>query len=238
MHAKGWVTATWSLSETNRKARFYELTLDGWKQLDAESQGFDRMVAAIQLVLQTALGTPMSIFKKLAFWRQTDFEADFSEEMRFHQECGIRVCGEIGSRETGSGFIGVAPMAGATQVSRPDRSAIGQTNDRRHPPPRGRDAHVGVSRLLCHRHQRRRWKADRRASPRKLYAVAESRTRLWHDEDRVVRNAPRVCTQREPHARPRLLLSVRSQTGLRTCDVRICFSALQERPETACLPNT
>lgn len=31
----------------------------------------------------------MSIFKKLAFWRQTDFEADLSEEMRFHQECRI-----------------------------------------------------------------------------------------------------------------------------------------------------
>jgi predicted permease len=31
----------------------------------------------------------MSIFRKLAFWRQTDFEAGLSEEMRFHQECRI-----------------------------------------------------------------------------------------------------------------------------------------------------
>lgn len=31
----------------------------------------------------------MSIFRKLAFWRQADFEADLSEEMRFHQECRI-----------------------------------------------------------------------------------------------------------------------------------------------------
>jgi len=31
----------------------------------------------------------MSMFKKLAFWRQTEFEADLSEEMRFHQECRI-----------------------------------------------------------------------------------------------------------------------------------------------------
>jgi PadR family transcriptional regulator PadR len=54
MLVKGWVTATWGLSETNRKARFYELTAEGRKQLEAESEGFDRMVAAIQLVLKTA----------------------------------------------------------------------------------------------------------------------------------------------------------------------------------------
>jgi len=54
MLVKGWVTAKWGLSETNRKARFYELTVEGRKQLDAESQDFARMVAAIQLVLKTA----------------------------------------------------------------------------------------------------------------------------------------------------------------------------------------
>jgi PadR family transcriptional regulator PadR len=54
MLVKGWVTAQWGLSETNRKARFYELTPDGRKQLEAEKQGFDRMVSAIQLVLETA----------------------------------------------------------------------------------------------------------------------------------------------------------------------------------------
>ncbi|OYW11421.1 MAG: PadR family transcriptional regulator, partial [Acidobacteriia bacterium 12-62-4] len=54
MLVKGWVTAQWGLSETNRKARFYELTAEGRKQLEAESEGFDRMVAAIQLVLKTA----------------------------------------------------------------------------------------------------------------------------------------------------------------------------------------
>lgn len=31
----------------------------------------------------------MSILKKLTFWRQPDFDADLSEEMRFHQECRI-----------------------------------------------------------------------------------------------------------------------------------------------------
>jgi predicted permease len=31
----------------------------------------------------------MSILKKLTFWRQPDFDADLSDEMRFHQECRI-----------------------------------------------------------------------------------------------------------------------------------------------------
>src|SRR3954464_3809269 len=49
----GWVTAEWGASENNRRARFYTLTPAGRKQLSAERQDFERMVAAIQRVLQT-----------------------------------------------------------------------------------------------------------------------------------------------------------------------------------------
>jgi PadR family transcriptional regulator, regulatory protein PadR len=41
-------------SETNRKARFYRLTSEGQKQLAAEAGEFDKLVAAIQLVMKTA----------------------------------------------------------------------------------------------------------------------------------------------------------------------------------------
>src|ERR1041384_1712307 len=50
----GWVAAEWGASENNRRARFYTLTAAGRKQLAAERVDFDRMVAAIQRVLQTA----------------------------------------------------------------------------------------------------------------------------------------------------------------------------------------
>jgi len=50
----GWVTAEWGASENNRRARYYTLTPAGRKQLIAERADFDRMVAAIQRVLQTA----------------------------------------------------------------------------------------------------------------------------------------------------------------------------------------
>ena len=33
---KGWVSAAWGISETNRKVRFYKLTRDGMKQLETE----------------------------------------------------------------------------------------------------------------------------------------------------------------------------------------------------------
>ena len=54
MLVKGWLAAEWGISETNRKARFYRLTRDGRKQLDAETKEFDRLVRDIQLVMRTA----------------------------------------------------------------------------------------------------------------------------------------------------------------------------------------
>ena len=54
MLVKGWLAAEWGISENNRKARFYTLTREGRKQLDAEAQEFDKLVRAIQLVMRTA----------------------------------------------------------------------------------------------------------------------------------------------------------------------------------------
>jgi len=54
MLVKGWVTAEWGVSENNRRARFYRLTRDGRKQLDAETREFEVLVRNIQLVMRTA----------------------------------------------------------------------------------------------------------------------------------------------------------------------------------------
>ena len=54
MLVKGWVTAEWGISETNRRVRFYRLTPEGRKQLKAEVAGFDRATQAIRDVLRTA----------------------------------------------------------------------------------------------------------------------------------------------------------------------------------------
>jgi transcriptional regulator len=54
MLVKGWLSAEWGLSESNRKARFYTLTPLGRTQLEQEDAEFRRMVRAIELVLDNA----------------------------------------------------------------------------------------------------------------------------------------------------------------------------------------
>ena len=54
MLLKGWTTAEWGISETNRKVRFYELTRKGREQLKGELSDFHRYTQAIQDVLRTA----------------------------------------------------------------------------------------------------------------------------------------------------------------------------------------
>jgi len=51
---KGWATAEWGFSETNRQVRFYRLTPAGRKQLEAELSDYGRVHQAIQTVLRTA----------------------------------------------------------------------------------------------------------------------------------------------------------------------------------------
>jgi transcriptional regulator len=50
----GWVKAEWGASENNRRARYYNLTAAGRKQLASEREEYDRMAEAIQKVLQMA----------------------------------------------------------------------------------------------------------------------------------------------------------------------------------------
>ena len=51
---KGWVKAEWGATAENRRARYYTLTAAGKKQLEAEVSDFDRVMAAIARVMQTA----------------------------------------------------------------------------------------------------------------------------------------------------------------------------------------
>jgi PadR family transcriptional regulator PadR len=50
----GWAKAEWGASENNRRARFYTVTAAGRKRLAEERQEFNRLVVAIQRVLETA----------------------------------------------------------------------------------------------------------------------------------------------------------------------------------------
>jgi PadR family transcriptional regulator, regulatory protein PadR len=54
LERQGWLTADWGLSENNRRARFYRLTAAGKRRLQQERADWDRLSAAIALVLRTA----------------------------------------------------------------------------------------------------------------------------------------------------------------------------------------
>lgn len=52
MLVKGWVTAEWGTTAGNRRARYYQLTKAGRKQLDTELAQFERITGAIIRVIQ------------------------------------------------------------------------------------------------------------------------------------------------------------------------------------------
>lgn len=45
---RGWIQSTWGTSDNNRKARFYELTRSGRKQVTHESEEWARKVAIME----------------------------------------------------------------------------------------------------------------------------------------------------------------------------------------------
>jgi transcriptional regulator len=51
LEERGWIAAEWGVSDNNRKARFYELTRLGRRQLAAQANQWRRLAAAIGRIL-------------------------------------------------------------------------------------------------------------------------------------------------------------------------------------------
>jgi PadR family transcriptional regulator, regulatory protein PadR len=54
LEAEGLIRAEWGISDNNRKARYYELSAAGRKRLTAEREHWERITAAVNLVLAKA----------------------------------------------------------------------------------------------------------------------------------------------------------------------------------------
>jgi PadR family transcriptional regulator len=54
LEAKGWIAASWELSEKGKRARFYRLTARGRKQLAAEQSKWEAFARAMGLILNPA----------------------------------------------------------------------------------------------------------------------------------------------------------------------------------------
>ncbi|MGE5279060.1 MAG: PadR family transcriptional regulator [Acidobacteriota bacterium] len=54
LEAKGWIRSEWGNSENNRRARFYELTRTGRRQLAEETESWERFATAVGRVLEAS----------------------------------------------------------------------------------------------------------------------------------------------------------------------------------------
>ena len=52
MEERGWISSEWGASENNRRAKFYKLTKTGRRQLDHQSENWERVSRAVARVLE------------------------------------------------------------------------------------------------------------------------------------------------------------------------------------------
>jgi PadR family transcriptional regulator PadR len=52
LQQQGWIAAEWGTSKNNRKAKFYSITARGRKQLEAETENWERISGVIRRVLR------------------------------------------------------------------------------------------------------------------------------------------------------------------------------------------
>jgi PadR family transcriptional regulator, regulatory protein PadR len=53
LERRGWIMAQWGTSENNRRAKYYELTRSGNKQLEVEMDSWQKLTAAVAQVLES-----------------------------------------------------------------------------------------------------------------------------------------------------------------------------------------
>ena len=54
LERQGWISSEWGVSDNNRKAKFYKLTLAGRKQLVEETSNWEKLSRAINLIVRPA----------------------------------------------------------------------------------------------------------------------------------------------------------------------------------------
>jgi transcriptional regulator len=54
LERRGWIKARWGTSENNRRAKFYELTKAGRRELEIEQDTWQKLTAAVSQILESA----------------------------------------------------------------------------------------------------------------------------------------------------------------------------------------
>jgi PadR family transcriptional regulator PadR len=53
LERRGWIKARWGTSDNNRRAKYYELTRTGQRQLEAETESWRKLASAVASVLES-----------------------------------------------------------------------------------------------------------------------------------------------------------------------------------------
>ena len=86
---QGWARAAWGTSETNRRVRFYTLTKDGVKQLEAELRRLRAPDAGHPG--RAPAGVMRELLRRLHhLLNRRRFDAELREEMELHRELAAR----------------------------------------------------------------------------------------------------------------------------------------------------
>jgi len=54
LERRGWIKARWGTSENNRRAKFYEITKAGRRELEIEQHAWQKLTTAVRQILETA----------------------------------------------------------------------------------------------------------------------------------------------------------------------------------------
>src|ERR1700689_3535958 len=89
LERRGWVKAKWDISENNRRAKYYELTAQGRKQLETETAAWGKLTSAVDEILHMAEGVSMLndlIYRLRAFFSRQRVEDELQGELHYHLE--------------------------------------------------------------------------------------------------------------------------------------------------------
>ena len=100
LERRGWIKARWGASENNRRAKYYELTATGRKQLEAEESRLAETRAAVGPGVGDCLGgctcSATSFYRLRALFRRPSVEEEMDEELRAHFEREVEKCIQSG----------------------------------------------------------------------------------------------------------------------------------------------
>jgi DNA-binding PadR family transcriptional regulator len=54
MEQSGWIASEWAMTDTNRHAKYYKLTVEGRRQLERAQESFDQLVKGVRAVMRFA----------------------------------------------------------------------------------------------------------------------------------------------------------------------------------------